>query len=304
MKSKTTAKKVREKNTPPTTVEEDSNENLRKEEIKEIVEETVEEVLKEQLEKEQESVPQEEKSVVVSPDVSLEPTEEKVSQEAESTQEASSEGVDPMTHDISQNESVSPQENKQELQSSSTPIVSASPLPNSQTVGIPGNDLTPPKKSSTLRLFIFFLIFGIVVGGAILWYVSSHNMFNFHTLKFTTTSTVSPTKALSPTLTLTPKTINISTYKVTVLNGSGVAGAAAKAKTILTNSGFSVENTGNAATNNFTQTVISAKSTVEVDALVKLTHVLENNYTVSAQTLLLDSSQSADIVVTIGSSTK
>lgn len=112
------------------------------------------------------------------------------------------------------------------------------------------------------------------------------------------TEVVEPTIEPSPT----PAKVDLSQYTVKVLNGSGVSGEAARVKTKLTAAGFNVISTGNADASNYTKTEITIKKTVSKDALAKLQTELEKTYKVSTATAT--STQTADIVVIIGSSTK
>jgi hypothetical protein len=109
---------------------------------------------------------------------------------------------------------------------------------------------------------------------------------------------VSPT-AHTPTPTPT-KIVDRSAYDIEVLNGSGKSGEAGKVKTLLTGENFIVSETGNAKRYTYTETVIEAKKTVSKDFLKELRTVLSQNYTVASTSSQLESSSSADVVVTVG----
>jgi hypothetical protein len=117
-------------------------------------------------------------------------------------------------------------------------------------------------------------------------------------------STTIQTEAAEPTAlpTPTPKDVDVSKYTVKVLNGSGVSGQAAKVKNELTTAGFTVVSTGNANSSDYTKTEITVKKTVSKEALAKLQTELGKTYKVSTATAT--TTQTADIVIIIGTATK
>jgi hypothetical protein len=96
--------------------------------------------------------------------------------------------------------------------------------------------------------------------------------------------------------------IDLTKYPVNVLNGSGIAGEAGRAKTLLTGGGFTVSATGNATSYDFTKTIIKAKSDVPEAFLTKLTETLGKTYSLDKNQTLPASS--ADAVQVIVGSTK
>lgn len=108
-----------------------------------------------------------------------------------------------------------------------------------------------------------------------------------------------------PTFTPTPteEEVDLSAYSIEILNGSGVAGVAGDEQDALEADGFSVENTGNAENQDFTETTISAKSSVSPEFIQKLQDSLSSRYVVSDDTDELDLDNDYDVVVTIGSET-
>jgi len=85
------------------------------------------------------------------------------------------------------------------------------------------------------------------------------------------------------------------------LNGSGISGEAGKAKTLLTTAGFSIGSTGNAATYDYTKTIIKAKSNVDPAFVSALSSSLNKTYVTDTPQTLSDSSND-DVQVIIGSS--
>lgn len=92
---------------------------------------------------------------------------------------------------------------------------------------------------------------------------------------------------------------DISTFKIKVLNGTAIAGLAAKMKTTLETAGFTVSSTGNADTKDFTQVEIQAKKSVPASVLSKLKDEVGKTYTIGSEKVLDDTSED-DIVVILG----
>ncbi|HZE87609.1 MAG TPA: LytR C-terminal domain-containing protein [Methylomirabilota bacterium] len=112
----------------------------------------------------------------------------------------------------------------------------------------------------------------------------------------------SPTPTSAPTSQPTPtvKSVDKSAYTISVFNGSGTTGEAAKVKSQLTSAGFIVGKVGNADTSDYTKTEISAKKSVNQAYIDALISTLKKQYSVDANVQTL-SSGSTDVVVTIGS---
>ena len=108
---------------------------------------------------------------------------------------------------------------------------------------------------------------------------------------------INPIISITPTATPTP--IDPKNFKIEILNGSGVAGQAAKVSEVLTPNGFVIEKTGNASNFNFTETQIQIKSTVPESIINLLTKSLDQ-YSAVVSDVKLESSDSFDIIITIG----
>ena len=159
----------------------------------------------------------------------------------------------------------------------------------------------PSKAPLFLMIFVIILLLGIL-GGGVWWYMSTHNMVGMFPTKVVPTPIT--TQVETPTATPTPKQVNLSAYTISILNGSGIGGAAGRAKTFLTTAGFTISDVGNATTSDYTLTVITAKKSVDSAYLDKLVQTLQQNYAVSSTILTATASQTADVVVTVGKSTK
>jgi hypothetical protein len=105
----------------------------------------------------------------------------------------------------------------------------------------------------------------------------------------------SPTPEASPLA-----NVDLTTFKIDVLNGNGGIGVATAAKNIIEKAGFKVDTVGNADNFNFTDTVIQVKPSVSADITSKLKDALSSNYSVKIGDAL-SASDSFDIVVTVGS---
>ncbi len=140
------------------------------------------------------------------------------------------------------------------------------------------------------------LLLGALLGG-IVFYQKGINQ----QAEVTPTPTDNPITAVAPTATPVAATIDLTKFTVNIFNGSGIAGEAGKAKTLLTTAGFKVGTTANAATYDFTKTIIKAKATVDPVFVTKLSSTLSKNYVVDAAQTLPTTAKD-DVEVTIGSS--
>ncbi len=147
----------------------------------------------------------------------------------------------------------------------------------------------------------WILIPGIFILGAILGGIVFYQK-GVNTIDVEPTPT--PVSSLNPvsTPTPTPKSeVDVSEFDVAVYNGSGTAGEAGVVKKLLEDAGFNVVSTGNAATYDYTKTIIKAKASIDSAVIEKLKDALSENYVVGdSQTL--SSSSTTDIQIVVGSS--
>jgi len=117
-------------------------------------------------------------------------------------------------------------------------------------------------------------------------------------------ATEEPASEETPEPTSTPEAseeVDVSSYSVRVLNGSGAIGAASGGEKVLIDAGFDVDSTGNASRYDYESTVIQAKEEVAAEALAKAKKALEDaEYKVEVGDTL-PSSEAYDIIVTVGS---
>ncbi|HUC94702.1 MAG TPA: LytR C-terminal domain-containing protein [Candidatus Saccharimonadales bacterium] len=169
----------------------------------------------------------------------------------------------------------------------------------------PEKEPRPNKRKKSCAIALWIIIPGIFFLGAILggivFYQRGVNRGEVDVAATPTPSvTTLPVSSTTPSSTPTP-TISLSKYSITVFNGSGIPGEAGKAKTLLTTAGFNVGSTSNAATYDYTKTLIKAKSTIEPAFVSALSAALGKTYVVDTPQTL--ASSSADTVqVVIGSS--
>lgn len=115
------------------------------------------------------------------------------------------------------------------------------------------------------------------------------------------TPTATPTPTKKPTTTPTPTPTKKATkgLSIRVLNGSGITGAAKEASEYLSSLGYEIAGVGNAATQDFENTVLEIKKSKE-SLLAQLKIDLQTKYTLGTASATLSETDSADAVVTIG----
>lgn len=331
MKFKNTTKKETLKKSTGGT-KDAAKDQLTKEEIKELVEETVEEKLEQKEEKhsdisQEREVPSAEESGVEVTEPSEEPKEEgEDHEEDEDKKDASIDqnvseempteeqqikispatpevmSTNDKTEETKDGDTQKPADATQpDAQSTvgTVPVVSVSTPSDTVTTSTATAEKDANKKSPLILLFIVFLICGFVVGISILFLLSKNNYKIPNIATLVPFGKQAPTPTVTAAATPTPEIVDVAKYKISVLNGSGVAGAAGQTKDDLTTAGFTVTNTGN-ATDDVTETTIAAKSSVDQATLSKLTETLSKKYTVSSQVTSLKDAENTDIVVTLG----
>ena len=117
----------------------------------------------------------------------------------------------------------------------------------------------------------------------------------------TVNPSLTPTPVVSPTINPIDKTSGLDRSKlsVTIQNGSGAAGVAAKGVTVLKDLGYDVVGSGNADNFNYTNVTIQVKASKK-DFLSLLKKDLGFTYTIGSATSDLPDSSSSDALVIIG----
>ena len=115
-------------------------------------------------------------------------------------------------------------------------------------------------------------------------------------------SQINPSISVTPTITQapTPTPIDVSGFKIKVLNGTGTAGQANEIVKLLETKKFTVTKTGNAANYNFTQTQVEIKKTVSQDIVSILTEALGNDFSPKISDKSLSDTSEFDIIITTG----
>lgn len=195
----------------------------------------------------------------------------------------------------------------------------AQPEPVGQTISPQANvssvsasippDLEPQKKSKIWLILIVILIVVAGVSGALYYFRTKAIQENTKEDKESSTvSKPSPTKTpvsadeSSATESSVLK-IDLSKYKIQVLNGSGVGGEASRLKDALEEEQFVVQDIGNADTSDYEKTIIRAKKDVQKEYLDKLKKLLGETYVLDTEEELGESAD-VDVVIIIGSSKK
>jgi hypothetical protein len=150
-------------------------------------------------------------------------------------------------------------------------------------------------KSPSIALWIIIpgiFLLGAILGG-IVFYQKGVNSGDEASPTPTATPISSPVPSSSPTA-----TEDLTKYTISIFNGSGIAGEAGRAKTLLTTAGFKIGSTGNAASYDYTKTIIKAKSTVDAAFVSALSVSLGKTYVVdTAQTLATTSADTIQVVI-------
>ena len=167
-------------------------------------------------------------------------------------------------------------------------------------LGLRSDDVDPQIKKEQSPVF-WILIPGLFILGAILGGVFFYQKgVNSPGTSATPTPVASSVPATTPSPTPAAK-IDVSKFDVAIFNGSGIAGEAGKVKTLLTAADFNVVSTANAATYDYKETIIKAKSTVDASVIQKVKDALSKNYVIGDNQTLAASS-TTDIQIVVGSS--
>lgn len=160
-------------------------------------------------------------------------------------------------------------------------------------------NIDQPKKKRLWIVIAIAIIFLVLIAGG-LWYFRE-NVLKKTSIQDEITPIPIPLKNTpTPASDSAKLTIDFSKYKIKVLNGSGIRGAAAKGKEILESEKFIVGEIGNAENSDYGKTIIQAKKEVSSAFLDKLKSVLEESYRVGPNEELEDSEE-VDVVIIIGS---
>ena len=153
--------------------------------------------------------------------------------------------------------------------------------------------------SKLLWVFLFLLIVGLVVGG-VFYYKSRVSQTNEEPVNPQPTEVES-----SPTLSQEKKEdetkkVDFKKYSLSVLNGSGIPGEAADAKSLLEKAGFANIKTGNATSYNSMKTTVALKDKTPEEVYKEIEKVFSDKYQLEKDTKPLTKDSSFDVVITVG----
>ncbi len=172
-----------------------------------------------------------------------------------------------------------------------------------------------PKKEKQTSLKLIFLItvitaliVGFVSGGVYVYFSGVTNLQKPNAVPTSTPSlipepTPTPSATAGPTVSPSPKPtekIDLTAYKVSVLNGSGKIGGAGKVSDLLKKEGFTVTNIANAARYDYTDTIVQVTEEVPGSVVDLIKKALSDNYSVKIGDKL-GSTSKYEIVITVGS---
>lgn len=154
--------------------------------------------------------------------------------------------------------------------------------------------------------WLWLLIFLIIIGALVFAFFRGIGPFaaiSPFVTKASPTPSPSPFEQTAPISESSPsssvESLDKSSVKVKVLNGSGVTGKAATVKVLLESAGWSVAAIGNADNSDYKTTEVKVKDSAKsfLDAIVK---DLSDKYSAGSSSKGLEASDSADIVVIVG----
>lgn len=209
------------------------------------------------------------------------PKEQKVKEEVKETSDAV--------------ESVPEEKTSEEKSAESTPQETSTETPVEKSSDEETEDTKPTVKKRLMWIGLLLVYIVILASGGYFMYQVGVRKGEESAKKQMEQQTA--TKAAEPTPTVVP--IDKTQFKIKVLNGSGIAGEAAKAKDLLESAGFTVLSVGNAGSQNNTDTTIEAKDTVKDTFMAAFKETLGKNYKLG-EVKTLAAVDPADIIVTLG----
>ena len=169
-----------------------------------------------------------------------------------------------------------------------------------QVIGQPSNPIYQEPKTKSAK-WLWILVILIIIGGLVFAYVRGIGPFaNINNLVKSSPSPTPEIVELAPTPEASPSPlVDKASAKVRVLNGSGETGKAATVKAFLETAGWKVASIGNADNSDFTQTEVRVKDKFSTFSDVMISD-LSGKYSATANSEVLEASDSADIEVTVG----
>lgn len=146
--------------------------------------------------------------------------------------------------------------------------------------------------------WLWILAILLILGAGLVWFLVWKET---KPAKVSEISKIEVTPSPAATTTATPEAkINLAQFEIRVLNGSGIAGEAGRAKALLEGDGFKVKSTGNASAYDFTTTEVTYSQTVSTAWLAKLKTELAKKYVIKEP--VVGKITGADVEIVVGSS--
>ncbi len=160
-------------------------------------------------------------------------------------------------------------------------------------------------KKNMLGYFIVIAAVSFLIGLISMYGISLIFSKTFFTLPFGKSKVAVISLSPKPKVAIEPtkvQEVNPAEYSIEILNGSEIKGGASRLKTALTTAGFDVLSAGNADNSDYTDTIISAKKSVNAAYIEKLRVELKKSYILDTKTkVLADETSEADVIIAIGS---
>lgn len=149
------------------------------------------------------------------------------------------------------------------------------------------------------KLFIFIIILFVIgtIAGGFYYYNQKVQQEPSDAVDQSQEEPVQPTPTVSEEET---EEVDLTTFSLSILNGSGIAGEASKVSGLLEENGFENIETGNADSYDYTTTQVSLKEGISNEVYKQILSSLEESYVVEKSDQFLDSESSFDIVIIIG----
>lgn len=150
--------------------------------------------------------------------------------------------------------------------------------------------------------WLWLLIILIIVGALVFAFFRGIGPFAKYSPFSKQTASPTPIESTAPVVEATPvpETLDKSVPKIKVLNGSGIAGKASAVKDYLEGKGYKVSSIGNADLTDYTNTEVDFKADF-LKYKDQLINDLSDKYSAVAGAKSLESTDSADIEVIVGS---
>ena len=178
-------------------------------------------------------------------------------------------------------------------------------IPQGQSPEEQAKVILKDREKTNYKLILFVtvitaIIVGFVAGGVYVYFSGVSKIEQVSPQPTVAPIDVSPTQAPEPNSTPVPEEkIDVSSYKINVLNGSGKIGAAGSVADLLKKAGFSVANIGNAGRYDYKETVVEVKETVPEQVVQMLEDSLGKAYALKKGEVIPQTS-GYDVVITVG----